>query len=368
MSQMDKAKEVEELLKENEELKNTIKTLIDISDNEFDMLRDGIEEALKLLYIDPILRIRQGIDKQKIIDTVKDNIKPLETPSETQENTDSCDVETNDDIEETDSLSCMQMSFDDIQIDSSKNNSNCNESNCEESKTDEKPKQLNEIEPEALNKEFNADELELETFSILDENLQISDDAVAGGGKKPLKPVILQEPKFITDKKKTLTLEQVFKTVHSARNVKNIKKFLSQVSYSELFTSPDLEQKAQRYRYFIIYTIQYEHKVQNESHVLATNLAYNCMDRLAFHLNHSKLEAILREKFKNNKNCKNKLVRESIEFLLNNSEEIRENFLNYSKYIENMQITKDWANKSFESMIPNIEAYRDIKKVKGLIK
>lgn len=364
MSQIDKAKEVERLLKENEELKNTIKTLIDISDNEFDMLRDGIEEALKLLYIDPILRIRQGIDKQKIIDTVKDNIKPLET----QENTDSCDVETNEDIGETDSLSCMQMSFDDIQIDSSKNNSNCNESNCEESKTDEKPKELNEIEPKTLDKQFNADELELETFSILDENLQISDDAVAGGGKKPLKPVILQEPKFITDKKKTLTLEQVFKAVHSARNVKNIKKFLSQVSYSELFTSPDLEQKAQRYRYFIIYTIQYEHKVQNESHILATNLAYNCMDRLAFHLNHSKLEAILKEKFKNNKNCKNKLVRESIEFLLNNSEEIRENFLNYSKYIDNMQITKDWANKSFESIVPNIEDYRDIKKVKSLIK
>lgn len=363
MSQIDKTKEVERLLKENEELKNTIKTLIDISDNEFDMLRDGIEEALKLLYIDPILRIRQGIDKQKIIDTVKDNIKPLET----QENTDSCDVETND-IEETYSLSGTQMSFDDIQIDSSKNNSNCDESNYEESKTDEKPKELNDIEPDALNKGFNADELELETFSILDENLQISDDAVAGGGKKPLKPVILQEPKFITDKKKTLTLEQVFKTVHSARNVKNIKKFLSQVSYSELFTSPDLEQKAQRYRYFIIYTIQYEHKVQNESHILATNLAYNCMDRLAFHLNHSKLEAILKEKFKNNKNCKNKLVRESIEFLLNNSEEIRENFLNYSKYIDNMQITKDWANKSFESIVPNIEAYRDMKKVKSLIK
>ena len=364
MSQIDKTKEVEKLLKENEELKNTIKTLIDISDNEFDMLRDGIEEALKLLYIDPILRIRQGIDKQKIIDTVKDNIKPLET----QESTDRCDVETNESIGEADSLSCMQMSFDDIQIDSSKNNSNCNESNYEESKTDEKPKELNDIEPEALDKQFNADELELETFSILDENLQISDDAVAGGGKKSLKPVILQEPKFITDKKKTLTLEQVFKTVHSARNVKNIKKFLSQVSYSELFTSPDLEQKAQRYRYFIIYTIQYGHKVQNESHILATNLAYNCMDRLAFHLNHSKLEAILREKFKNNKNCKNKLVRESIEFLLNNSEEIRENFLNYSKYIDNMQITKDWANKSFESMIPNIEAYRDIKKIKSLIK
>lgn len=364
MSQMDKAKEVEKLLKENEELKNTIKTLIDISDNEFDMLRDGIEEALKLLYIDPILRIRQGIDKQKIIDTVKDNIKPLET----QENTDSCDVETNEDIGETDSLSCMQMSFDDIQIDSSEDNSNCNESNYEESKTDEKPKELNNIEPEALDRQFNADELELETFSILSENLQISDDAVAGGGKKPLKPVILQEPKFITDKKKTLTLEQVFKTVHSARNVKNIKKFLGQVSYSELFTSPDLEQKAQRYRYFIIYTIQHEHRVQNESHILATNLAYNCMDRLAFHLNHSKLEAILKEKFKNNKNCKNKLVRESIEFLLNNSEEIRENFLNYSKYIDNMQITKDLANKSFESMLPNIEAYRDIKKVKGLIK
>lgn len=364
MSQIDKTKEVEKLLKENEELKNTIKTLIDISDNEFDMLRDGIEEALKLLYIDPILRIRQGIDKQKIIDTVKDNIKPLET----QENTDSCDVETNENIGETDSLSCMQMSFDDIQIDSSKNNSNCNESNYKESKTDEKPKQLNEIEPDALNKDFNADELELETFSILDENLQISDDAVAGGGKKPLKPVILQEPKFITDKKKTLTLEQVFKTVHSARNVKNIKKFLSQVSYSELFTSPDLEQKAQRYRYFIIYTIQNEHKVQNESHVLATNLAYNCMDRLAFHLNHSKLEAILKEKFKNNKHCKNKLVRESIEFLLNNSEEIRENFLNYSKYIDNMQITKDQANKSFESIVPNIEDYRDMKKVKSLIK
>lgn len=368
MSQIDKTKEVERLLKENEELKNTIKTLIDISDNEFDMLRDGIEEALKLLYIDPILRIRQGIDKQKIIDTVKDNIKPLETPLETQESTDSCDVETNESVEETDSLSCMQMSFDDIQIDSSKDNSSCNESNCKESKTDEKPKELNDIEPEALNKGFNADELELETFSILDENLQIYDDAVAGGGKKPLKPAILQEPKFITDKKKTLTLEQVFKTVHSARNVKNIKKFLSQVSYSELFTSPDLEQKAQRYRYFIIYTIQYGHKVQNESHILATNLAYNCMDRLAFHLNHSKLEAILREKFKNNKNCKNKLVRESIEFLLNNSEEIRENFLNYSKYIDNMQITKDWANKSFESMIPNIEAYRDIKKIKSLIK
>ena len=364
MSQIDKTKEVEELLKENEELKNTIKTLIDISDNEFDMLRDGIEEALKLLYIDPIIRIRQGIDKQKIIDTVKDNIKPLET----QENTDSCDVETNGDIEETDNLSCMQMSFDDIQIDSSKCNSNCNESNYEESKTDEKPKQLNDIEPETLDKEFNADELELETFSILGENLQISDDAVAGGGKKPLKPVILQEPKFITDKKKTLTLEQVFKTVHSARNIKNIKKFLGQVSYSELFISPDLEQKAQRYRYFIIYKIQNEHKVQDESHILATNLAYNCMDRLAFHLNHSKLEAILKEKFKNNKNCKNKLVRESIEFLLNNSEEIRENFLNYSKYIDNMQITKDWANKLFESMVPNIEAYRDIKKVKGLIK
>lgn len=364
MSQIDKAKEVEELLKENEELKNTIKTLIDISDNEFDMLRDGIEEALKLLYIDPILRIRQGIDKQKIIDTVKDNIKPLET----QENTDSCDDKTDENVGETDSLSCMQMSFDDIQIDSSRNNSNCNESNCEESKTDEKPKELNKIEHQALDKGFNADELELETFSILDENLQISDDAVAGGGKKPLKPVILQEPKFITDKKKTLTLEQVFKTVHSARNVKNIKKFLSQVSYSELFTSPDLEQKAQRYRYFIIYTIQNEHKVQNESHILATNLAYNCMDRLAFHLNHSKLEAILKEKFKNNKNCKNKLVRESIEFLLNNSEEIRDNFLNYSKYIDNMQITKDWANKLFESIVPNIEAYRDIKKVKGLIK
>lgn len=364
MSQIDKTKEVEKLLKENEELKNTIKTLIDISDNEFDMLRDGIEEALKLLYIDPILRIRQGIDKQKIIDTVKDNMKPLET----QGNTDSCDVETNEDIGETDGLSCIQMSFDDIQIDSSKNNSNCNEGNCEESKTDEKPKELNEIEPKTLDKQFNADELELETFSILDENLQISDDAVAGGGKKPLKPVILQEPKFITDKKKTLTLEQVFKTVHSARNVKNIKKFLSQVSYSELFTSPDLEQKAQRYRYFILYTIQYDHKVQNESHVLATNLAYNCMDRLAFHLNHSKLEAILREKFKNNKNCKNKLVRESIEFLLNNSEEIRENFLNYSKYIDNMQITKDWANKSFESIVPNIEAYRNMKKVKSLIK
>lgn len=364
MSQIDKAKEVEELLKENEELKNTIKTLIDISDNEFDMLRDGIEEALKLLYIDPILRIRQGIDKQKIIDTVKDNIKPLET----QENTDSCDDKTDENVEETDSLSCMQMSFDDIQIDSSKNNSNCNESNCEESKTNEKPKELNKIEHQALGKEFNADELELETFSILDENLQISDDAVAGGGKKPLKPVILQEPKFITDKKKTLTLEQVFKTVHSARNVKNIKKFLSQVSYSELFTSPDLEQKAQRYRYFIIYKIQREHKVQNESHILATNLAYNCMDKLAFHLNHSKLEAILKEKFKNNKNCKNKLVRESIEFLLNNSEEIRDNFLNYSKYIDNMQITKDWANKSFESIVPNIEAYRDMKKVKSLIK
>lgn len=364
MSQIDKAKEVEELLKENEELKNTIKTLIDISDNEFDMLRDGIEEALKLLYIDPILRIRQGIDKQKIIDAVKDNIKPLET----QENTDSCDIETNENIGETDSLSCIQMSFDDIQIDSSKDNSNCNESNYEESKTDKKPKELNDIEPETSNNEFNADELELETFSILNENLQISDDAVAGGGKKPLKPVILQEPKFITDKKKTLTLEQVFKTVHSARNVKNIKKFLGQVSYSELFTSPDLEQKAQRYRYFIIHMIQNEHKVQNKSHVLATNLAYNCMDKLAFHLNHSKLEAILKEKFKNNKNCKNKLVRESIEFLLNNSEEIRENFLNYSKYIDNMQITKDWANKSFESMIPNIEAYRDMKKVKGLIK
>lgn len=364
MSQIDKAKEVERLLKENEELKNTIKTLIDISDNEFDMLRDGIEEALKLLYIDPILRIRQGIDKQKIIDTVKDNIKPLET----QEDTDSCGVETNEDIGETDSLDYTQVSFDDIQIDSSKNNSNCNESNCEESKTDKKPKELSNIEPQALDKQFNADELELETFSILDENLQISDDAVAGGGKKPLKPVILQEPKFITDKKKTLTLEQVFKTVHSARNVKNIKKFLSQVSYSELFTSPDLEQKAQRYRYFIIYMIQNEHRVQNESHVLATNLAYNCMDKLAFHLNHSKLEAILKEKFKNNKNCKNKLVRESIEFLLNNSEEIRENFLNYSKYIDNMQITKDWANKSFESMIPNIEAYRDMKKVKSLIK
>lgn len=364
MSQIDKTKEVEKLLKENEELKNTIKTLIDISDNEFDMLRDGIEEALKLLYIDPILRIRQGIDKQKIIDTVKDNIKPLET----QASTDSCDVKTNGDIEETYSLSCMQMSFDDIQIDSSKNNSNFNGSNYEESKTDEKPKELNEIEPEALDKQLNADELEPKTFSILDENLQISDDAVAGGGKKPLKPVILQEPKFITDKKKTLTLEQVFKTVHSARNVKNIKKFLGQVSYSELFTSPDLEQKAQRYRYFIIYIIQNEHKVQNESHVLATNLAYNCMDKLAFHLNHSKLEAILKEKFKNNKNCKNKLVRESIEFLLNNSEEIRENFLNYSKYIDNMQITKDLANKSFESMLPNIEAYRDIKKVKGLIK
>ena len=114
--------------------------------------------------------------------------------------------------------------------------------------------------------------------------------------------------------------------------------------------------------------IQHEHKVQNESHVLATNLAYNCMDKLAFHLNHSKLEAILKEKFKNNKNCKNKLVRESIEFLLNNSEEIRENFLNYSKYIDNMQITKDWANKSFESIIPNIEAYRNMKKVKSLIK
>ena len=364
MSQIDKAKEVERLLKENEELKNTIKNLIDISDNEFDMLRDGIEEALKLLYIDPILRIRQGIDKQKIIDTVKDNIKPLET----QENTDSCDVETNEDIGEADSLSCMQMSFDDIQIDSSKNNSNCDESNYEKSKTDEKPKELNDIEPKTLDKEFDADGLELETFSILGENLQISDDAVAGGGKKPLKPVILQEPKFITDKKKTLTLEQVFKTVHSARNVKNIKKFLSQVSYSELFTSPDLEQKAQRYRYFIIYMIQNEHKVQNESHVLATNLAYNCMDKLAFHLNHSKLEAILKEKFKNNKNCKNKLVRESIEFLLNNSEEIRENFLNYSKYIDNMQITKDWANKSFESIVPNIEAYRDMKKVKSLIK
>lgn len=364
MSQIDKAKEVEELLKENEELKNTIKTLIDISDNEFDMLRDGIEEALKLLSIDPILRIRQGIDKQKIIDTVRDNIKPLET----QESTDSCDVETNEDIGETDSLSCMQMSFDDIQIDSSKNNSNCNESNCEESKTDKKPKELNGIEPETSNKEFNADELELETFSISDENLQISDDAVAGGGKKPLKPVMLQEPKFITNKKKTLTLEQVFKTVHSARNVKNIKKFLSQVSYSELFTSPDLEQKAQRYRYFIIYMIQSEHKVQNESHILATNLAYNCMDKLAFHLNHSKLEAILKEKFKNNKNCKNKLVRESIEFLLNNSEEIRDNFLNYSKYIDNMQITKDWANKLFESIVPNIEAYRDMKKVKSLIK
>lgn len=364
MSQTDKTKEVEKLLKENEELKNTIKTLIDISDNEFDMLRDGIEEALKLLYIDPILRIRQGIDKQKIIDTVKDNIKPLET----QESTDSCDVKTNGDIEETDSLSCMQMSFDDIQIDSSKNNSNCNESNYEESKTDKKPKQLNGIEPETSNKDFNADELELETFSILDENLQISDDAVAGGGKKPLKPVRLQEPKFITDKKKTLTLEQVFKTVHSARNVKNIKKFLSQVSYSELFTSPDLEQKAQRYRYFIIYKIYTEHKVQSESHVLATNLAYNCMDKLAFHLNHSKLEAILKEKFKNNKNCKNKLVRESIEFLLNNSEEIRDNFLNYSKYIDNMQITKDLANKLFESMVPDIEAYRDTKKVKSLIK
>lgn len=131
------------------------------------MLRDGIEEALKLLYIDPILRIRQGIDKQKIIDTVKDNIKPLET----QENTDSCDVETNEDIEETDSLSCMQMSFDDIHLDSSKNNSNCNESNYKESKTDEKPKELTDIEPETLNKEFNADELELETFSILSENL-----------------------------------------------------------------------------------------------------------------------------------------------------------------------------------------------------
>ena len=364
MSQIDKTKEVEKLLKENEELKNTIKTLIDISDNEFDMLRDGIEEALKLLYIDPILRIRQGIDKQKIVDTVKDNIKPLET----QASTDNCDVETNESVGETNSLSCVQMSFDDIQIDSSKNNSNCNESNYEESKTDEKPKQLNNIEPETLDKGFNADELELETFSVLDENLQISDDAVAGGGKKPLKPVILQEPKFITDKKKTLTLEQVFKTVHSARNVKNIKKFLGQGSYSELFTSPDLEQKAQRYRYFIIYMIQHEHRVQNESHVLATNLAYNCMDKLAFHLNHSKLEAILKEKFKNNKNCKNKLVRESIEFLLNNSEEIRENFLNYSKYIDNMQITKDWANKSFESIVPNIEAYRDMKKVKSLIK
>lgn len=364
MSQIDKTKEVERLLKENEELKNTIKTLIDISDNEFDMLRDGIEEALKLLYIDPILRIRQGIDKQKIIDTVKDNIKPLET----QENTDSYDDKTNEDVGETNSLDYTQVSFDDIQIDSSKNNSNCNESNYKESKTDKKPKELNDIEPETLDKGFNAGELELETFSILDENLQIYDDAVAGGGKKPLKPAILQEPKFIADKKKTLTLEQVFKTVHSARNVKNIKKFLSQVSYSELFTSPDLEQKAQRYRYFIIYMIQNEHKVQNEYHVLATNLAYNCMDRLAFHLNHSKLEAILKEKFKNNKNCKNKLVRESIEFLLNNSEEIRENFLNYSKYIDNMQITKDWANKSFESMIPNIEAYRDTKKVKSLIK
>lgn len=364
MSQIDKTKEVERLLKENEELKNTIKTLIDISDNEFDMLRDGIEEALKLLYIDPILRIRQGIDKQKIIDAVKDNIKPLET----QENTDSCDIETNKNIGETGSLSCIQMSFDDIQIDSSKNNSNCNESNYEESKTDKKPKELNDIEPETSNNEFNADELELETFSILNENLQISDDAVAGGGKKPLKPVILQEPKFITDKKKTLTLEQVFKTVHSARNVKNIKKFLGQVSYSELFTSPDLEQKAQRYRYFIIYMIQSKYKVQSEAHILATNLAYNCMDKLAFHLNHPKLEAILKEKFKNNKNCKNKLVRESIEFLLNNSEEIRDNFLNYSKYMDNMQITKDWANKLFDNIVPNIEAYRDMKKVKGLIK
>ena len=33
-----------------------------------------------------------------------------------------------------------------------------------------------------------------------------------------------------------------------------------------------------------------------------------------------------------------------------------------------MQITKDWANKSFENIVPNIEAYRDVKKVKGLIK
>lgn len=364
MSQIDKAKEVEELLKENEELKNTIKTLIDISDNEFDMLRDGIEEALKLLYTDPILRIRQGIDRQKIIDTVKDNIKPLET----QESTDSCDIETNENIGETDSLSCMQMSFDDIQIDSSKDNSNCDESNCEESKTDEKSEELSDVEAEAWDKDFNIDELELETFSFLDENLQISDDAVAGGGKKPLKPAVLQEPKFNTDKKKTLTLEQVFKAVHSARNLKNIKKFLNQISYSELFTSPDLEQKAQRYRYFIIYMIQSKHKVQSEANILATNLAYNCMDRLAFHLSHSKLEAILKEKFKNNKNCKNELVRESIEFLLNNSEEIRENFLNYSKFIDNMQITKDWANKLFESMIPNIEAYKNTKKVKSLIK
>ena len=165
-------KETKEILLELESTNKILSVYVDIfnknSNNDIQKVQEEIKrEFLKLLYIDPILRIRQGIDKQKIIDAVKDNIKPLET----QKNTDSCDVETNENVGETDSLSCVQMSFDDIQIDSSKNNSNCNESNCEESKTDKKPKELNDIEPETLDKRFNADELELETFSILSESL-----------------------------------------------------------------------------------------------------------------------------------------------------------------------------------------------------
>lgn len=297
---------VKELKAENKKLKSLITDLLKLSDNEFSILQDGIDAALSLLKIDPILRMRQGIDREAIKNEFKSHLAEKSTARKK--------------IVDIDKLA-------DYTADSAST--------------------INKKKTATKNNAKSTETKEDTSSIIVDSNAKEDVDEVeeaAGplvGSRKKIEEIKLPEPKFIENNgedsqssERINKINEIIKSFRTSGPRAQAKDFLNKKSYASLFVSPKTSSLRDITKYYMILT-----KVSKDCDKAvvapATNLMYNVLNTLS-DLADEKFKSILQLKFED---FKYEGFKQAVDYVIDNIADYRDLFENYAWYMKSFRIS-----------------------------
>lgn len=329
-------------LKKNiEELNEQIETLLSLSSNEFSMLKAGIDEALKLLRVDPIVRIQTGIDAKSIAEAIKSNIdfsnvaESLDESenSDTVSNTadDKAGLNSNESLDNSNTLDLVL---------SSENGSDSSET-----------AYLSEVRSETIRRFWDLnDSKKNHTYPELDSLRNLK--------------VFLSNKEKMYEKRREL-MDIALGNLDDSKHLAEVKLFINSVGYAKLFSRPELTGKKGRIRYAILAKIVNRTFTSPENSVIVTNLAFNTLSKLAYFLSGDKIRLILNVKY-----CTYiyGAFEYAVEYVLKNIEELREAFVNYNKESVKVGLTVDELENYASIYMEDTKCYEEVLRSEGQIR
>lgn len=303
---------VKELREENKKLKSLITDLLKLSDNEFSILQDGIDAALSLLKIDPIIRMRQGIDREAIKSEFKSHLAEKSAARKKVIDIDKL-VDCDEDIDSADSKK---------KTTTGKKESVKKENKSIKSKDDTSSKVVDSC-----------------TSEVIDEVEEIAGPLV--GSRKKIEDTNLPEPKFVEnngkDSKKLNRATEIINSFRAGGPRTQANEFLNKKSYASLFVNPKTASLRDATKYYMILT-KISRDCDRTVVAPATNLMFNVLNNLdnLDYVADEKFKYLLQLKFEGFE-CEG--FKQAVDYVINNIADYRDIFENYTCYMQSFKIS-----------------------------